>query len=175
MATGYIPLPATSFQPLDNSAGNEAPALDYVQSSGAAPAPRSARWGFDDTANEHVCLVMRMPGNYASDPVLKLDWYAAATSGDVVWCAEVSAITESDAATPEDKTGDTVNAVDDTVDGTTKELNQCSITLTNADSVAAGDLVMLVLYRDPEDASGNTDTLVGDAYLLGASLEYTTT
>ena len=175
MATAYMPLTALNLSPLDGSAGNEAPALDFVQSSGAAPAPRVARWAFDDTANEHVSVAFRMPGNYASDPVLKIDWYAAATSGDVVWCAELSAITESDAATPENKTGDAVNAVDDTVDGTTLELNQCSITLTNADSVAAGDLVMLVLYRDPEDASGNTDTLVGDAYLLGASLEFTTT
>ena len=174
MATAYIPLPAAALQPLDGSAGNEAPAADYIQSSGTAPAPRSLRWGFDDTANEHLCVTFRMPANYASAPVLKIDWYAAATSGDVVWCAELSAITESDAATPENKTGDTVNAVDDTVDGTTLELNQCSITLTNADSVAAGDLVMLVLYRDPENASGNTDTLVGDAYLLGALLEYTT-
>lgn len=174
MATAYLPLPASSFQPLDGSAGNEAPAADYVQSSGTAPAPRSLRWAFDDTANEHLCIVFRMPGNYASAPVLKIDWYAAATSGDVVWCAELSAISESDAATPENKTGDSINAVDDTVDGTTKELNQCSISISNADSVAAGDLVMLVLYRDAEDASGNTDTLSGDAYLLGALLEYTT-
>lgn len=175
MATGYIPLPAMAFQPLDDSAGNESPALDFKQSSGTAPAPRLPRWAFDDTANEHLSLVFRIPGNYASAPVLKVDWYAAATSGDVVWCCEVSAITESDAATLENKTGDTVNAVDDTVDGTTLELNQASITLTNADSLAVNDLVLLVFYRDPEDASGNTDTLTGDAYFVGASLEYTTT
>ncbi len=174
MATAHMPLPPMAFVPLDGSAGNEAPALDYIQSSGAAPAPRPARWAFDDTINEHVCAVFRMPDNYASDPVFKIDWYAAATAGDVVWCIEVAAISEGDAATPENKTGDAVNAVDDTVDGVTKRLNQANLALANDDGVAAGDLVMLVFYRDPEDSSGQTDTLVGDAYFLGALLEYTT-
>ena len=172
MATGYIVFPTTAWNPLDGQAGNEAPAFDYNQSSGAVPAPNVARWAFDDSSNEHICVVFRAPGNYASAPALKLDWYGAAIANEVRWAVEVSAITASDAATPEDKTGDTVNEVDDTADGTTLELNQASITLTNADSLAAGDLVMLVLYRNAEH--GNDD-FVGDAYFLGGVLEYTTT
>jgi hypothetical protein len=43
-----------------------------------------------------------------------------------------------------------------------------SVTLTNADSIAAGDLVRISISRDADD--GTNDTATGDLYLLAAEL-----
>jgi len=42
-----------------------------------------------------------------------------------------------------------------------------SITLTNADSVAAGDYVRIAINRDADNGS---DTATGDAYLLAVEV-----
>ena len=68
---------------------------------------------------------------------------------------------------------DTINTVSDDILGTTAKRPQTvSLTLTNADSVAAGDYVALRFGRDADNAS---DDLPEDAWLWAVSLEYTTT
>jgi len=95
---------------------------------------------------------------------------ASATTGTVMLSCEVMAVTDGDAAAVDTDSYDTINnSSAKTVPGTVGYLDEISLTLTNADSVAAGDWVAIKLRRD---ASGGSAT--GDLELIAASLEYTT-
>lgn len=94
---------------------------------------------------------------------------ASATSGTVGFQAAVEAITPGDSVDLDTTDSfDTVNnSASTTVPGTAGFMQSISITLTNADSIAAGDLVRIRLNRDA-DGSAITDSATGDAYILGA-------
>jgi hypothetical protein len=96
---------------------------------------------------------------------------ASATSGTVGFQAQLEAITNADATDTDAATSfDTVNnSASTTVPGTAGYIKQISITMTNADSIAAGDYVRLSVNRDA-DGSAITDSATGDAYLLTAEL-----
>jgi len=96
---------------------------------------------------------------------------ASATSGAVGFQAQLEAITNADATDTDATTSfDTVNnSASTTVPATAGYIKQISITMTNADSIAAGDLVRLSINRDA-DGSAITDSATGDAYLLAAEL-----
>jgi hypothetical protein len=95
---------------------------------------------------------------------------ASATSGNVDFEVAVEAITDADATDLDATTSfDTVNSSGATaVPGTAGYIDQVSITLTNADSIAAGDLVRISVSRDADD--GTNDTATGDLYLLAAEV-----
>jgi hypothetical protein len=61
-----------------------------------------------------------------------------------------------------------VNTGSESVPGTPGYLGQVSITLTNNDSLAAGDYFRLSLSRDADD--GTNDTATGDLYVLAVEL-----
>lgn len=92
---------------------------------------------------------------------------ASATSGKVDFEVAVEAVTPGDSvdldATTSFDTANTITAP--TVPGTAGYVGEISCTLTNADSMAAGDLVRFSLKRDAAD--GTNDTASGDCYFLG--------
>jgi len=96
---------------------------------------------------------------------------ASATSGTVGFQAQVEAISDGDTVDTDSATSfDTVNnSASTTVPGTAGYIDQISITLTNADSIASGDLVRLSLNRDA-DGSAITDSATGDCYVLAVEL-----
>lgn len=96
---------------------------------------------------------------------------ASATSGTVGLQAQVEAITDGDATDLDSTTSfDTVNnSASTTVPGTAGYIDQISITLTNADSLAAADYYRIALNRDA-DGSAITDSATGDLYLLAIEL-----
>jgi len=96
---------------------------------------------------------------------------ASATSGTVGFQAQIEAITDADATDTDATTSfDAVNnSASTTVPATAGNIKQISITLTNADSIAAADYCRLSLNRDA-DGSAITDSATGDAYLLAAEL-----
>lgn len=125
---------------------------------------------FDDTTSEGVFWQFRLPANYASSPVLKLQYkMASATADEVRWDAEIAAVAEGETA--EGSLFDTANVVDDTVEDAAGELCELSLALTNNDSMAAGEFITLFLFRD---ASSGNDNATGDAELIAASIEFTT-
>lgn len=87
---------------------------------------------------------------------------ASATSGNIIWDVAIEAITDGDALdTDGSESLDTVNASSATaVPGTAGYIDQVSITLTNNDSIAAGDSVRFRLRRN---GSSGSDTATGDA------------
>lgn len=96
---------------------------------------------------------------------------ASATSGTVGLQAQIEAVTDGDATDLDAGTSfDSVNnSASTTVPGTAGYIDQISITLTNADSLAAADYFRLSINRDA-DGSAITDSATGDLYLLSAEL-----
>jgi hypothetical protein len=95
---------------------------------------------------------------------------ASATSGKVDFTGAIEAVSDNDATDLDAGTSfDTANAITaPTVPGTAGYIDQFTITLTNADSIAAGDYVRLALTRDATD--GTNDTASGDCYVLAVEL-----
>jgi hypothetical protein len=96
---------------------------------------------------------------------------ASATSNAVGLQAQIEAVTDGDATDLDAGTSfDAVNnSASTTVPGTAGHIDQISITLTNADSIAAADYFRLSINRDA-DGSAITDSATGDLYLLAAEL-----
>lgn len=112
-------------------------------------------------------------GITALGPAIINYYMTSATSGKVDFEIAIEAITDGDStdldATTSFDTANTITAP--TVPGTAGYLDQISCTLTNADSIAAGDYFRLSLKRDAAD--GTNDTATGDAYVLGVELRIT--
>lgn len=135
----------------------------------------AAGWYFDAATEETLYLVFRATNYGSGNLTLKLRWYAdSASSGDVIWGAQLAAITpNTDTQDIETKAFATAQTVTDSHLGTTgQRLHEIDLTISNLDSVAAGDWCVLKLYRDA-DAGG--DTMTGDAVLVGVSLTYSDT
>lgn len=152
---------ATLFAPYLRNLGTNfpVPVLKYD-----AAADWSAYWDFEAY-------------NYASGNLtLDIMWYAdTATSGDVIWGAQIAAITpNTDSQDIETKAFATATTVTDTHLGTTGQRLHLapSLTISNLDSLTAGDDVTLRIYRDA-DAAG--DTMAGFAFLRRAELSYLST
>jgi hypothetical protein len=158
----------------DGTTTNAAPALQRVKSSATAPAPYFFVAAFDASTEEWLTFQFRMPDDYASAPVAKVQWKAtSATSGSVVWGVQLAAVTPGDAVNLNSaKAFATINQTTTTVPGTAGYMTETSITLTNADSVAAGDFVVMRVARVAADAG---DTATGDAEMVMTGLGYTTT
>jgi hypothetical protein len=95
---------------------------------------------------------------------------ASATANNVEFEVSLEAISDGDSVdTDAADSFDSVNSSGGaTVPGTAGHIDQLSVTLTNADSIAAGDYFRLKVSRDADD--GTNDTATGDLYLLAAEL-----
>ena len=168
MATRSIPLPAAAWLPTSDVASWASAQLQVKQSSGAVPSPRWLEWLFDDTTDEHIVLSFVMPQNYVSAPVLQVYYKAtSATSGTAAFEGRMSAVTDGDAQDMDADTFATVNTGSATVPATAGYLDVIAITLTNADSVAAGDHVILCLNRDV-----SADSVTGDLEVVSCDFRY---
>lgn len=127
-----------------------------------------------DAATDELCVQgFILPDDYVGTPVVEVQWGAAsATTGDVVWSAEIMAATpNSDTADHGTDSFGTANTVTDSHLGTTAgRLHEASIALTtDTDSMAAGDSVDIRLRRDADNVS---DTLAGDVYVWKVRFTY---
>lgn len=162
MATGTIILPVQSAKlPASNPA-----VIDGAENN--------FRLLFDASTDESCLWQFRMPVNYASALVAKIQYsMTSATADEVIFQVAVMAVSDGDSADINTDSYDTANdSSATTVPGTVGYLDEISITLTNADSVAAGDYVKIKINRDADDGSDNA---TGDAEVVAVSLEYTTT
>lgn len=167
MASILLPIGAATLP--DGSASNAAPGLQRVKSSASAPSAHFWQAVFDGTTSEMCYWAFRMPADYASGPVLKVQYKMAnATTGTFGILVRLAAVSDGDATDVDAKAMGTVNTITAvTVPGTAGYLDEISGTLTNADSVAAGDFVILMLARDTAN-----DTATGDAEVIAVTLEY---
>lgn len=172
MATGSILFAPGAAQMPDGSASNAAPALQRVKSSAGAPTPYFMQLCFDASTEEQCYWQFRMPADYSSTLAAKIQYkMASATTGGVAFEARLMAVTPGDAQDVDADALAAANVGTDTVPGTAGYLDEVSITMTNADSVAAGDFCVFYLNRDPAHAS---DTATGDCEVVAVALTYTT-
>lgn len=152
------------------SSGLTAAAFSQVQSSGAGT--KKPEWwilSFDAAAIEGRIWQGRIPRGYASTLTVSGQFYmASATSGNVVIAAQIAAVSDGDASTTA-KVFASANSATVAVPGTAGTAKAFSITMTTADSVAAGDWFDLVIYRD---ATNGSDTATGDMNLTLADLYF---
>ena len=163
MATSTVILPVQSAKlPTSNM-----PAIDAGEGNW--------RLLFDDTTDESCTWQFRMPVNYASGLTAKIQFSlltTAAGEDTAAFQVSVMAVTPDDAADIVTDSYDTANDGTKSLatDQTAGYLKELSITLTNADSVAAGDYVKIKLNRDVSE-----DDVAGDLEVVAFSLEFTTT
>jgi hypothetical protein len=129
---------------------------------------------FDASTDETTYWTFVAPQGLSGTMTLVIYYImASANSGTVGFQAQIEAVTPLDAVDLDATTVfDTVNnSASTTVPGTAGYMDDILITLTNQDSIAAGDYVRLSLNRDA-DGSAITDTATGDAYVLAVELRY---
>jgi len=125
---------------------------------------------FDTTTGETAYWTAVIPQGWTGTVTAIISYMmASATSGGVAFDVAVEAVTSGDAVDLDAGTSfDTVNGGSDAaVPGTAGYMEQISITLSNLDSAAAGDLVRISLARDVADAA---DTAAGDCYVLSVEI-----
>lgn len=134
-------------------------------------------WAFDSSTDEIVYFGFRLPDDYSSTPALDVEWSGTAsttTADGVAWaCSVMKSTGDTDGSPVSDAYDATANVATDQILGTTAGRHQTvSISLSNFDSGAAGDLIWCKLFRDVSDAA---DDLGEDARLWGLAFTYTTT
>ena len=124
-----------------------------------------------DAATDETCYWTDVAPQGLTGTITLYVYYAmaSATSGNIIWQAQIEAVTDGDALDLDATTSfDTANTSSATaVPGTAGYIDVVAITLTNADSLAAGDYYRIGLNRDANNAS---DTASGDAYVLAVEL-----
>lgn len=156
MATRFVGTPFSA----------EFPASNYPQ---LTLSNRRPVLGFDAATDETAYWTSIAPQGLTGTITVVITYaMASATSGNIYWQAALEAITDGDATDTDSTTSfDTANSGNGAVPGTAGYIDQISITMTNADSIAAADYFRLSVNRDADNAS---DTATGDAYLLAVEL-----
>lgn len=146
------------------SSGLQAGALSQVQSSGAGTIkPEYWILSLDAATDEGRIWQGRVPRGFGSTLTINGAFYmASATSGNVVLAAQIACVSDADASVTA-KVYATENASTIAVPGAAGTLKVFSITMTNADSIAAGDWFTLAFRRDADNGS---DTATGDLNLV---------
>lgn len=146
----------------------EFPAASFPQLMTVNARPALA---FDAAADESCYWTAIAPQGLTGTITVVISYImASATTGAARWQAALEAVTDGDTTDLDAGTSfDTANSAGATVPGTAGYIDQISITMTNADSIAAGDYFRLSLNRDADGTSG-TDDAAGDAYALVVEL-----
>jgi hypothetical protein len=129
---------------------------------------------FDAATEEKAYYKFKATGYASGNPTLTISWYAdSATSGVVRWGCRLAAITSNtDSQDVETDGFATQQTADDTHLGTTgQRLHTIDVTISNLDSLTAGDDCVLEISRVANHAN---DTMTGDALMTLAVLTYTT-
>lgn len=156
-------------QGIPPASGLQAAGLTLIESTAAGTyKPVMYALSFDDSTDEGRMWLFRPPQTFTT-ATLKILYYmsGANTSKNVGWVAQISAVSDTD-------TLFLANAFDSANTGTTAcpdaagTVDEASITMTNADSMAVGDWACIVIRRDTTVASDAT----GDANLIMAELQY---
>lgn len=124
---------------------------------------------FDQTTEEFAHFAVPFPKSWNRSTItFEVLWTASAGSGGVVWALEAIALSDDDAI---DTAYGTAVQVSDTLIAT-GDVHKTAVSsaLTVGGSPAVGDLVFFRIKRVPADGS---DTLTGDARLIGIRLFFT--
>jgi hypothetical protein len=121
------------------------------------------------SAKRGIAGKFTVPKNYVGSAKIIIAWSTTATSGDVDWEINYTAV-GGDSAESLDPAADQEAPADvtDTASGTARRRQECEISLTSG-NLAADDEVLFNFYRD---AAAAGDTLAATAYLFGLFFQY---
>jgi hypothetical protein len=164
MATGTIILPAQSPKlPTSNPARIDGSLVNW-------------QLRFSPTTSQSAWWIFRLPANYASNPVLKIQFVCTVTqsgTNGVLWGVYVEAV-----APTNDIGTDSYGSVNSatatlTANQAANLLSEVPVTLTNiGGTLTPGNFVKIKVIRNVPNGS---DTATNDVSLVACSLEYTTT
>lgn len=120
------------------------------------------------SARRGIGGAFRVPQNYVGTPVLVIEWATTATTGNVAWDIDYTAVGGDDAESLDPSTDQQTATVTDSASGTARRKMTATISLT-AGNFAANDIVLFNFVRDAADAA---DTLAATAYLFGLYFRY---
>jgi hypothetical protein len=132
-------------------------------------------YAFDASTEEAIFFDFRAIRYGSGNLTVDVDWYAdTASSGAVVWGAQVAAITaNTDSQDVETDALATVATTATTHLGTTgQRLHRTAITVSSLDSLAADDDVRIRISRV---AANGSDTMTGDAIATRVTVSYSDT
>ena len=145
----------------------------HTATEAADPKPRWTEIVFSTAAIEHIQWSFMAPANYASAPVVDVYFKpvgaAGAGTSTVEFGAYLAAVTPLDAADMDIKAFATVNWANSSA-LSSGYLYSVSITMANADSIAAGDMAILDVCRN---GPGSTDTYPGSMEVPMVRFRYT--
>ncbi len=149
--------------------------LDVIESSGASPQVRRYALRFDDSADEgREWRNLICPPDYVGTPTLRAHYHmdGANTSDQVTLVVKIAAISDGDASV-EAKDYGSANIEVVNVPNDADEHDVVEITLTNTNSLTAGDSFNVLLYRDGDATeAGADDDAVGDMIVTGLEFGY---
>lgn len=155
---------------------NSPPDLSVVESSGTGTSRRYVL-DFDPSTDQIVYWSFIVPTDLAAGNwLLDTLWYSNDTGAneDAIWAAQMSCTTEADTDSMAEDAAGSANTASENVNATeANRLMSTTITLSNLDSVAAGDFCTIRFFRDADDSVGDADNdgLTSDARLLGVRLK----
>jgi hypothetical protein len=148
----------------------EFPSSNFPQLTISNTTERRLVLAFDASTQETCAWTVVVPQGITGTITAVISYaMASATTGGVAFEVGVEALTSGDAVDTDAATSyDTTNTGTDAgVPGTAGYMEQLSITLSNVDSWAAGDLARIYLRRAPANA---TDTATGDALVFAVTI-----
>lgn len=141
--------------------GVQGAAYSVIQSSGAGTAkPQYPVLAFDKDTDEGRIWNFTMPRDYAGTLTVSGTYYTTATSGTLVFSAQLAAISDGDTSVTAKVFASANTMGAQTVPGSAGTEEAFTITMTNADSVAANDRCMLILFRDVSEDTAAADILL---------------
>lgn len=128
-------------------------------------------YAFQKAATQYIYLVSTATLYGTGNPNLVLNFYSrsGSTTGNVVWTCSMACVAAGLATSYEAKsfaTAQSATAV--TINSTAKGMSTATISITNLDSIAVDSEVVIRISR------GASDTMVGDAILVGGDWNYST-
>jgi len=118
----------------------------------------------DQAAKEGVYVAFMVPLDYVGSPAIGGVWTTTATTGDVIWDMEYTAVDDAETLDPSSDQGS--GTVTETAKGTARQANDFSMSLPASD-FAPGDVVIGFFSRD-----GVNDTLAATAWIANLYFEY---
>ena len=125
---------------------------------------------FDDSTDEFGHFQVQMPKSWDEGTLIaQFIWQTTATSGNCIWGIQAVAFANSDAL---DTAFGTAATVTDAAEATAGDVIITAETsaMTVAGSPGAEEYVAFRVYRDADNGS---DTMTGDARLMGVKIHYT--
>lgn len=125
---------------------------------------------FDDSTEEYIHFQIQMPKSWDESTLFaQFVWRTTATSGNCIWAIQAVAFANSDALDTAFGTAQTVTDAAEATAGDVIITDETSA-MTVAGTPGAEELVAFRVYRDADNGS---DTMTGDAQLLGVKIHYT--